>query len=72
MFKLKYLYKLYILSSLLYTMINKVSYRKCRDCDIMLSYIPRMVRCFDCHKKYLDNAMISNKNDSNDKKKIVL
>ena len=53
-------------------MINKVSYRKCRDCDIMLSYIPRMVRCFDCHKKYLDNAMISNKNDSNDKKMIVL
>ena len=70
MFKLKYLYKLYILSSLLYTMINKVSYRKCRDCDIMLSYIPRMVRCFDCHKKYLDNDMISNKNDSKDKKMI--
>ena len=42
-------------------MINKVSSRKCRDCDIILSYIPRMVRCFDCHKKYLDNAMISNK-----------
>ena len=53
-------------------MINKVSLRKCRDCYIMLSYIPRMVRCFDCHKKYLDNAMISNKNDSNDKKMIVL
>ena len=49
-------------------MINKVSLRKCRDCYIMLSYIPRMVRCFDCHKKYLDNAMISNKNDSNHKK----
>ena len=53
-------------------MINKVSYRKCRDCNIIFSHIPRMVRCFDCHKKYLDNAMISNKNDSNDKKKIVL
>ena len=49
-------------------MINKVSLRKCRDCYIMLSYIPRMVRCFDCHKNYLDNAMISNKNDSEDKK----
>ena len=52
----------------MYTMINKVSYRKCRDCNIILSYIPRTVRCFDCHKKYIDNAMIFNKNDSKDKK----
>ena len=53
-------------SYLLHTMINKVTSRKCRDCNTVLSYIPRIVRCFDCHKKYSHNAM--NQNDSKDKK----
>ena len=35
--------------------------RKCKDCDTIISYIPRKVRCTNCYQKYLDNAMISTK-----------
>ena len=66
-----YVYTLFF-SSLLHTIINKVTSRKCRYCDTVLSNIPRIVRCFDCHKKYIDNAMISNQNDSKDKKMILI
>ena len=52
-------------------MINEVTSRKCRDCDTILSCIPRIVRCFDCHIKHIDNALISNQNNSNHKKMII-
>lgn len=42
-------------------MKNKITERKCKDCDVIISYIPRRIRCLDCHKKYIDNAMISTK-----------
>ena len=44
-------------------MINKITERKCKDCDFIISYIPRKVRCFNCHQKHIDNAMISPKKD---------
>ena len=37
--------------------------RKCKDCDTIIAYIPRKVRCSNCHQKYLDNAMITTKNE---------
>ena len=43
-------------------MINKITERKCKYCDTIISYIPRKVRCLDCHEKFLDNAMITSKN----------
>ena len=42
-------------------MKSKNTDRKCKYCDIIISYIPRKIRCLDCHKKFLDNAMISHK-----------
>ncbi len=33
--------------------------RKCKDCEVIISYIPRKVRCNDCHQNYLNNAMIT-------------
>ena len=54
-------------------MKNKITERKCKDCDTVrienvrivmgyiIDYIPRKVRCLDCHQKYIDNAMISTK-----------
>ncbi len=42
-------------------MKNKITERKCKDCDTIIDYIPRKVRCLDCHQKYIDNAMISTK-----------
>lgn len=27
--------------------------RPCRDCKITILYIPRRVRCLDCHKVYI-------------------
>ena len=41
----------------------KITERKCKDCDTIISYIPRHIRCLDCHQKYLDNAMFSKKKD---------
>ena len=35
--------------------------RKCRDCDIVFPYIPRKIRCFECHQKHIGNAMITKK-----------
>ena len=46
-------------------MKNKITERKCKDCDVVISYIPRRIRCLDCHKKYIDNAMISTKTERN-------
>ena len=40
-----------------------ITERKCKDCDTIISYIPRQIRCLDCHQKYLDNAMFSTKKD---------
>ena len=42
-------------------MICKITDRKCKDCDIIISFIPRKIRCYDCHNIYIENAMISNK-----------
>jgi len=36
--------------------------RKCKDCEVIISYIPRKVRCNDCHQNYLNNAIITTKN----------
>ena len=47
-------------------MKNKITERKCKDCDIIISYIPRKIRCLTCHQKYLDNAIISTKMKKND------
>ena len=44
-------------------MKNKITERKCKDCDIIISYIPRKIKCLNCHQKNIDNAMISTKND---------
>ena len=44
-------------------MKNKNTERKCKDCDTIIAYIPRKVRCSSCHQKYLDNAMIATKNE---------
>ena len=44
-------------------MKNKITERKCKDCDTIISYIPRKIRCLNCHQKNIDNAMISTKND---------
>ena len=41
----------------------KITERKCKDCDVIISYIPRRIRCLVCHKKYIDNAMISTKTE---------
>ena len=46
-------------------MKNKITERKCKDCDVVISYIPRRIRCLDCHKKYIDNAMVSTKTERN-------
>ena len=40
-------------------MINKITDTNSKDCDVITSYIQREVRCLDCHKIYIDNAMIS-------------
>ena len=42
-------------------MKNKITERKCKDCDTIISYVPRKIRCLDCHQKNIDNAMISTK-----------
>ena len=39
--------------------------RKCKDCEVIISYIPRKVRCNDCHQNYLNNAMITTKKREN-------
>ena len=45
-------------------MKNKITERKCKDCDVVFPYIPRKIRCGNCHQKYIDNAMITcKKND---------
>ena len=38
-------------------MLNKQTKkdRKCLDCDFMMSYAPRIVRCLDCYKKKLNS-----------------
>ena len=43
-------------------MKNKITERKCKDCDTIISYIPRKIRCLECHQKYIDNTMFSTKN----------
>ena len=40
-----------------------ITERKCKDCDTIIEYRPRIVRCFDCHRKYLDDAMITTKKE---------
>ena len=45
-------------------MKSKIADRKCKDCDITIFYIPHKIRRFDCLKKFLDNPMISNKNEN--------
>ena len=42
----------------------KITDRKCKDCDIIISYIPRKIRCLDRHEKFIDNATISSKNEN--------
>jgi hypothetical protein len=44
-------------------MTKNITQRKCKDCDIIIDYIPRKVRCLNCHQKHIDNAMISTKRD---------
>ena len=44
-------------------MKNKITERTCKDCDTVISYIPRKVRCANFHQKYIDNAMITSKKD---------
>ena len=29
----------------------KKTERKCKDCDVVISYIPRKIRCPNCHQK---------------------
>jgi len=43
-------------------MKNKNTDRKCKDCDTIISYIPRKVRCDLCYKNHLNNSMITTKN----------
>ena len=47
-------------------MKNKITERKCKDCDVVFPYIPRKVRCGNCHQKYIDNAMITSKKNDDD------
>ena len=47
-------------------MKNKITERKCKYCDIFISDIPQRIRCLDCHKYFIDNAMTSNKNTKNE------
>ena len=42
-------------------MIGKITDRKCEDCDIIISFIPRKIRCSDCHNICIYHAIISNK-----------
>ncbi len=30
----------------------KPTERKCKDCELIIPYIPRKIRCIDCYKKY--------------------
>ncbi len=44
-------------------MKNKITERKCKDCDSIIAFIPRKVRCLNCRQRYIDNAMISTKKE---------
>ena len=46
-------------------MKNKITERKCKECETIISYIPRKIRCLDCHQKHINNAMFSTKKDDN-------
>ncbi len=60
--------KLYSLSQLLYNneyknificlfiMKAKPTERKCKDCELIIPYIPRKIRCINCYKKYINHA----------------
>ena len=43
----------------------KKTERKCQECETTVSYIPRKIRCLDCHQKHFNNAMFSIKKDDN-------
>ena len=45
-------------------MKTKITNRKCKDCYIIISYIPRRIRCLDCHHKNFNNAIISQKKNT--------
>jgi hypothetical protein len=44
-------------------MKNKITERKCKECETIISYVPRKIRCLDCHQKHINNAMFSTKKD---------
>jgi hypothetical protein len=35
-----------------YRMKAKPTERKCKDCEVIIPYIPRKIRCIECYKKY--------------------
>ena len=34
-------------------MKSKITDRECKDCDIIISFIPRKIGCLDCNKSLL-------------------
>ena len=39
--------------------------RKCQDCKLIIPFIPKRVRCIDCHKRFIDIGYL-NSGRSND------
>lgn len=29
--------------------------RKCQDCKIIIPFIPKRIRCIDCHKQFIND-----------------
>ena len=38
---------------------KKQTHRKCQDCELVIPFIPKRVRCIDCHKRFLDIGYLS-------------
>ena len=44
---------------------KKQTNRKCKDCELIIPFIPKRIRCINCHKGFIDKGFL-NSSRSND------
>ena len=43
----------------------KSTERKCKDCEVIIPYIPRKIRCINCHKQFIDEGFLNSSRSNN-------